>query len=120
MDASFFSKSLLTIAQYRHQNILLKKERSYYYRYIMKLSYNIKFLDSKDIAKAIEYVEEFKYKQAKRIRDGFFTKPKKALFLACEDTKDVLEGMRRWDGVGAKNGVDFDDNWKVNFRKTLC
>jgi hypothetical protein len=99
MNTTFFLQRLLTIAQYRHSRILLKKERRYYQRYVMKLSYHIEHLYGKNITEAIQYVEEFESRQGSRVKNGFFTKPRKALSLACADVKDVLESMKRWDGI---------------------
>src|SRR5580700_4195500 len=100
MDTFFFLKRLFVIAQYRHAHILFKKEQKYYQRYLMKLAYHIETLGTTDIDKALEYSNEFEYKQRLRIKNGFFIKPRKALGLACEDVRDVLQGMKRWEGIG--------------------
>lgn len=80
----------------------MKKERQYYYRFMLKLSYNLEHLGTKDITKAMEYVEEFEFRQGSRVKNGFFIKPRKALSLACQDARDVLKSMKRWDGVYEK------------------
>ncbi len=115
MDTFFLSQRLLTIARHRHKSIYFKKERLYYYRYMLKLSYNLEYLGNPEVDKALAYVKSFEFRQSKRIRNGFFYKPKRMLALACEDARDVLEGMRRWDGVGVE-GWDFwiDEGEKVS------
>jgi hypothetical protein len=100
MDQLFFSKHLLTIARHTHSRILLKKEKLYYYRYIRKLSYHIKHLNRNNLTKAMEYVKAFECKEANRIQNGFWVRPRKVLFLACQDVKDVLKSMERWEGTG--------------------
>lgn len=119
MDTFFLSQRLLTIARYRHSFILFKKERLYYYRYMIKLSYNLEYLGAKNIEEALRFVKKFRAGQAKRIRDGFFIKPRKALFLACMDAEDVLQSMKRYEGVGEENWNCFGNEWKVNFEEEL-
>lgn len=102
METFFLSKSLLTVAKYRRQNILFEKERLYYYRYMLKLSYNLEYLGTTEIDECLEYVKSFEAKQSKRIKNGLFFKPKKMLGLVCRDAEDVLQGMRRWDGRSRK------------------
>lgn len=119
MDTSFLSQRLLTIARYRHSHILLKKERLYYYRYMLKLSYNLEYLGAKDVNEALGYVQKFRDTQGRRIRDGFFIKPRKALFLACVDAQDVLQSMKRYEGVGEENWNCFDEEWKVDLREMV-
>lgn len=119
MDNSFFSQRLLTIARHTYQNICLKKDRRYYHRYVCKLSYNLEYLNTQDIDQLISFVEEFKDKQSKRIKNGIFIKPKNMLVLACRDTKDVLESMQRFDGTGTENWNRFWNNWEVNFGRMV-
>lgn len=116
MDTFFLSQRLLVTARYRHQSIWLRKERSYYYRYMLKLCYNLEYLGSKDVQEALNYVKSFEKKQSKRIKNGVFVKPKKMLELACKDATDVLHGMKRWDGVEENL---FDNNWAVSFRSNV-
>ena len=54
----------------------------------------------KNVTDMIKYVNNFENKQTNRIGNGFLIKPKKALNLACEDVRDVLESMKRFEGVG--------------------
>ena len=116
MDPLFLSKYLLTVAQYRYRNILSKKEKRYYYRYAMKLSYHLQYLCDSKVASALDYVNDFETKQTNRIKDGLFVKPRKALYLACADARDVLEGMRRWDGVEVEKWDFWGNEPKVNLR----
>lgn len=109
MDLSFFSQYLLTVARFRHSRILLKKEQRYYYRYMLKLSYNLEHLGTNNIDKALEYIDEFEFRQGSRVKDGFFIKPRKVLQLACQDSRDVLKSMERWDGV---------ENWECSTLKS--
>ena len=115
MDTTFFSKYLLAIARNRHSKLLFATEQLYYRRYISRLSYNIRYLETKDINNAISYVNNFENSQRKRVKNSIFVKPKRMLEFACEDTRDVLQGMWRWDGVGIENEKWAMDNWKVNF-----
>lgn len=78
---------------------MFKKEKQYYYRYMLKLSYNLEYLGTTEIDKCLEYVKQFRFKQSNRASNGFFIKPKRMLELACRDAEDVLHGMKRWDGV---------------------
>jgi hypothetical protein len=116
MDYIFFQKHLLTIARYTHSRILFRKERLYYYKFVRKLSYHIRYLDDKNVTKAIAYVGIFEDRQERRIRNGFFIKPRKVLRLACQDVKDVLESMKRFEGTDAENWVPFRVFPEVNFR----
>ncbi len=99
MNIEFFAKYMLTIAKRRHSQLLFKKEKLYYKKYVTKLSYHIQHLETNDIDKALAYVDRFKSKQVSLVDNSFFVKPKNMLSLACEDAKDVLKGMRRYDGV---------------------
>ena len=117
MDTFFLSQRLLTIAKYRHSQILFKKERLYYYRYMLKLSYNLEYLGSKDVEDALKYVEKFRNVQGRRVKNGFFIKPRKALYLACMDAEDVLHGMKRWDGVSPGDWDYLGDRVELNFAK---
>jgi len=100
MDTKFFSRHLLTIAKHNHKYIPFRKERLYYYRFIRKLNYHIIYFCSKNVTDMVKYVNNFENKQTNRIGNGFLIKPKKALNLACEDVRDVLESMKRFEGVG--------------------
>lgn len=117
MDTFFLSQRLLTIARHRYQSIWLKKERQYYYRYMLKLSYNLEYLGAKTAVEALEYLNKFENNQSKRVKNGVMIKPKKMLELACKDARDVLQGMKRWDGVGIENWNCFGMDWKVDFSK---
>ena len=102
MDIQFFSKRLLVIAKYRHHGIWLRRERLYYFKYIRKLNNHLKTLGYsgvEDISRAMNYIRVFEKKEAKRVRNGFFSKPGRILELACADTIDVLNGMKRFEGV---------------------
>src|ERR1700676_3481164 len=100
MDTTFFSKYLLAIARNRHSKLLFATEQLYYRRYISRLSYIIQYLDMKDINNAIYYVNNFENRQRKRVKNSIFVKPKILLEFACEDTRDVLQGMWRFEWVG--------------------
>ena len=102
MDIQFFSKRLLVIARYRHQGLWLRREKLYYFKYIRKLNNHLKTLGysgAEDITKAMNYIRVFEKKESKRVRNGFFSKPSRILGLACADTRDVLNGMKRFEGV---------------------
>lgn len=102
MDRDFFSKRLFSIAFYQYQYIPFKIERLYYFKYIRKLRYHLITLgyDGKnDVDKALSYIHAFEDRESRRIKNGFICKPKKALHLACSDAKDVVESMRRYEGI---------------------
>jgi putative IMPACT (imprinted ancient) family translation regulator len=61
----------------------------------MTLGYN----GSDDVNKALQFIGQFEKKETGRAKNGFFYKPKKALAQACEDCRDVMESMRRYEGV---------------------
>jgi hypothetical protein len=117
MDTSFFSQHLLTIARYRYPQLLFAKERLYYYLYVRKLNCHIISFGSRNVKENLEYVQDFEYKQSQRIKNGWLIKPKKMLALACRDTKDVLQSMKRFEGVGAENQTFFGNGWEVNLRR---
>lgn len=114
MDLILFQERLTTIAKHRYSQLLMKEERPYYFRYIMKLNYHIKYLQNKEIDKAMEYVNDFEDKQTKRIKDGMFVRPRNMVKLACKDARDVLQAMKRWEGLGVENWVSMWDKPEVN------
>lgn len=116
MDFAFFQSRLHVITRHRYTQLLVREERPYYYRYVMKLLYHIKYLKTKEIDEAVAYVNEFEDKQANRIKNGFFVKPKNMVELACKDVRDVLQAMKRWEGMGVESWVTIWDKPKVNLR----
>jgi hypothetical protein len=115
MNTSFLSQRLLTTARYQHKFIPFKKDRLYYYKYMKMLGYNLAYLGAKDVDQAIQFVKSFETEQTNRIKNGFFTKPKKMVELVCRDAVDVLEGMQRWDGVGVEKWDFWGEKPEVKF-----
>lgn len=82
---------------------------------MLKLSYNLEYLGAKNAIQALAYVDQFEKTQSKRIKNGLVVKRKNMLLLACRDARDVLQGMKRWDGCGEENWNCFGNEWTVQF-----
>jgi hypothetical protein len=61
----------------------------------MTLGYN----GNEDVNKALQFINQFEKKEIKRVKNGFFYKPSKALIQACRDCRDVMESMKIYEGV---------------------
>jgi hypothetical protein len=102
VDLEFFSNRLHTIASYQYGYIGLKSEQKYYFRYVKKLRYKLLTLGYNGISevnRALNLIKSFEEKEQYRVKNGLLCKPRKALEQACEDCRDVMESMRRYEGV---------------------
>lgn len=112
MDMQFFLKYVDSIAKYRKTQFSIKKEKVYYQKYIGKLKDRLVWLNCNNIDNFIFWVKVFRLNESSKIKNGLFVKPKNSLKLACGDVIEVLEAMRRFEGVGLENRNFYVENGK--------
>jgi hypothetical protein len=103
MDRNFLEERMYVIGNYQKGRIKHQKDREYYLAYLNKITYKIMGLACINYKNATDllpqYIEDFLRRESRQVKNGLFTRPKEMLYLACRDANDVVNSMRRWDGV---------------------
>jgi hypothetical protein len=103
MNHNFLAERMKVISEYQRSKISTKKDGDYYIAYINKLTSKLVVqactIDEDILAHLLDYITNFERFEYPKIRNGIFHKPKDAFRLACQDARDVVNSMRRWEGV---------------------
>jgi hypothetical protein len=98
MDKEFFRQRLLVISQYQKNKIVRPKEQEYYMAYVNKL-YTIMLSQPSANDLNDRDIDYFERKEGFLIKNRLFCNAKNMLHLAYRDVNDVVNSMKRWDGV---------------------
>jgi hypothetical protein len=101
MDKEFLSQRLKVIFAKQVRLIYFEKEQEYYRAYAEKLRGELfdRVHFSKDMTIHTGYVDSFQEREIGRTVFSWFYRPKNMIKLVCEDAKDVLKSMERFEGV---------------------
>jgi len=104
MDLEFFMKRINTVTTYQCRSILSKRDKAFYFLNIVKIKdlfYKYDRYGTKSVDTFHSLLNHFENEQESQKR---FFQSSRILTQAFRDARDVLEGMRRYDGM------DFFDN----------
>jgi hypothetical protein len=100
MDCEFLNKRLNVITQRQCSVMSSKKAKEYYLAYAKKLSDKLRNTN-RNTEQLLGYIDTFK--RVELLRMGFhldiFITRELLLETVCQDFKDVVKSMRRWDGI---------------------
>jgi hypothetical protein len=100
MDKKFLAERMKVISEYRKKRIARPKEKEHYSKCIELIVSNV-FIQSGDYASSVETEVNFFEQAANNTgkKNGLLNKYADMRRLACQDARDVVRSMERWEGV---------------------
>ena len=110
IDFKFFSQRLKTVTSYQNSLMYHNCYSLLYKKYINTIEMHLSY-GNLTVDKALSIIVLFQKEQSK-YRQSFWPRQQRVLEQACRDARDVVESMRRFEGVQDMRSVDKFDTFQ--------